>query len=157
MDRKERFQFAVDNARRRVLAIRARNWIRERYDKSVIVGVDGMPLQLLKPPPVAHLWPTSEKITGADTGTFNLVEYALRDGNAPSDSDRPEYLRGINLEIDVGQLDHAALRRLLPGEDFDQILGDPNGHRGLPQIQGLPFHRYDLVRPKLIVSTKGVL
>jgi len=48
-------------------------------------------------PSVKYLWPHSNKLDARE----ELDCYEMKEGNAPSDSDRPEYLRGICLAIDV--------------------------------------------------------
>lgn len=47
--------------------------------------------------PVRHLWFPEERVT----------YYRLRDGNPPADVDRPKHLRGLRLEIDIGEIPEA--------------------------------------------------
>lgn len=48
----------------------------------------------VRKPPVRHLW-----FPRASTRAYDL-----RDGNPPSDTDRPKHLRGLRLELDLGEL-----------------------------------------------------
>jgi len=47
-----------------------------------------------KKPPVRHLWFEED----------NANNYRLRAGNPPADVDRPEFLRGMHLVIDLGSI-----------------------------------------------------
>lgn len=69
-------------------------------------------------PPVAHVWFPKAK----------LASYALRDGNPPSDSDRPKHLRGKRLEVDVGEIAPStarAIKELLHKRRVEQDVTKP--------------------------------
>jgi hypothetical protein len=82
----------------------------------------------------------------------NLNSYELRDGNPPSDSERPMWARGLKLEIDYKQLPVATWAKCAPGGRYADILDDwqqyGTGKRermvGLKEDTQLIVNPYDL-------------
>jgi len=53
---------------------------------------------------------------------LDLDSYEKRDGWAPSDADRPKYLRGLDLNLDLSLLPDEVVMSLAPGGKFDKLI-----------------------------------
>ena len=67
---------------------------------------------------IQHLW--YHKLPHKDG--IDLDHYELRDGNPPSDIDRPKYLRGLDLEIDITKIPDDIMALLVPGGKLDRMI-----------------------------------
>lgn len=81
-----------------------------------------------------YLWFTSQ----------NLTDYEMRDGNPPADQDRPEYLRGLRLEINAHDAPQYVKEFMRTHGQLDDILGYEVRERNLHD------HAISMARMELI-------
>jgi hypothetical protein len=58
----------------------------------------------------------------------DLGEYRIVDGNPPSDSERPEWEKGLRLELDVYQLDSSVWEECRPGGAIAEMVHERDIH-----------------------------
>ena len=95
---------AAERVTKRVGLLLASQWLQTvKPIPSPIIGGDPTYKSDKPVPGVKHIWPHDEL----------FLAYELRDGNPPSDSDRPKWLRGVSIVVDVKEIVSRASQALI--------------------------------------------